>query len=100
MAESHTVARTFLKGFAAKLDAQAAGLVVYDKHEDLARQVRSQKIASAQEVSTHTDFYMIVRPDGAADPIIEEALRSIEDYWPAFATALRTPGVALSLIHI
>jgi hypothetical protein len=96
MAESHTVARTFLKGFAATLAAQPSGLVVYEKGGDLAAQIAAQTLTSAEYISTHTDFYMLVQEGGAKDPLLEESLSKIEQHWPSFARALRTPGVSLT----
>jgi hypothetical protein len=94
MAESHRVARTFLKGFARKVGGYR-GLVVYDKHGDLAAQVQAQQLTDVKEASTKTNFYRFVRPNGP-DDAIEEALSKIESVWDNFATVLRTPGASLA----
>ncbi len=95
MADSHTVAHTFLKGFAAKVDGQTLGLVVYNKHGDLEAQVREQTVVSAKKISTRVDYYAVVGADGTMDSAIEDGLRNIEDHWPILATALRTPGAII-----
>jgi hypothetical protein len=95
MADSHTVARTFLKSFAAKIDGQPLGLVVYNKHGDLEAQVREQSVVSAAEISKRVDYYAVVGVNGTMNSAIEDGLRNIEDHWPTLATALRAPGVII-----